>query len=101
MGKSCFPLTPTDHKGRDCFIKTSQIGKIVKKLGFPDELDQSFISDAPAHEYLASLNDPSKTADNSFNLDSHFSNFDPELLKILKGMLEFNPYFRITAKEAL
>lgn len=30
-----------------------------------------------------------------------FLNLDAELFKILKGLLEFNPYLRLTAKQAL
>ena len=30
-----------------------------------------------------------------------FKGVDPDLLKLLKGLLEFNPYFRVSAKEAL
>ena len=34
-------------------------------------------------------------------LDAIFPNTDPELIKLLKGFLEFNPYLRLSAKDAL
>lgn len=34
-------------------------------------------------------------------LDAIFPNTDPELMKLLKGFLEFNPYLRLSAKDAL
>ena len=30
-----------------------------------------------------------------------FCKANPELIDLLKGMLEFNPYFRLTAEDAL
>lgn len=34
-------------------------------------------------------------------MEDRIADADPNLIKLLKGMLEFNPYFRLTAKQAL
>ena len=42
-----------------------------------------------------------KNCDKGESISESFSFANPELLKMLESMLEFNPYFRLTAEEAL
>lgn len=39
--------------------------------------------------------------DEKSKLDLIFPNTDPALINLLKGLLEFNPYYRLTADQAL
>ena len=51
-------------------------------------------------EYLETFID--KTDDiKTHSLESIFPDVSSDLLDLLKGLLEFNPHFRLTAKQAL
>ena len=98
-GQSCYPLSPDAKKGNDnCISSKDQINKIFKALGSPDDLDTSFITDPVAKQYIANQCD-NKVKSNK--LHKMFPSVNPELIKLLKGLLEFNPHFRMTAAEAL
>ena len=49
-------------------------------------------------EYLDFIKNSKYTSN---ELDKIFKKVDPDMLSLLKGLLEFNPVFRLTAKEAL
>lgn len=74
-----------------------QLVQILKILGEQDENDTSFITEANVQEYYQSLiiKKPKK------DLSVLFPETPDALLKILEGLLQFNPTFRLTAKEAL
>ena len=72
----------------------------MKKVGMPSEQDRSFITNQDAMEYIETFIDQSDNA-KSHNLESIFPNVSSDLLDLLKGLLEFNPHFRLTAKQAL
>lgn len=71
---------------------------IVKTRGNLTLEDTSFVTDEKAIEYL-NLIKP-KDHKKCF-LDTLYPDIDPNMLALLKGMLEFNPHLRLTAKEAL
>ena len=64
------------------------------------EEDKSFITEKEALRFLDSLR--TKKVTNKYdNLNKRFPFVSKDLLDLLVGMLEFNPYLRITAKDAL
>ena len=68
--------------------------------GALSEEDKSFITEKEALRFLDSLK--TKKVTNKYdNLAMRFPKVSKDLLDLLMGMLEFNPYFRITAQEAL
>lgn len=66
-------------------------------LGGLDNQDMSFISDQNILEHVEKLNMSKRTS----RIKKLFPNVDSNLLELLLGMLEFNPYLRITAAEAM
>ena len=98
-GNSCYPLSPADEtlqrvKGSDYVAKKDQILAIIKNLGHPSHFDQSFISDDQALTYLENIENPKYNKNALYEM---FSAADPDLIELLKGLLEFNPFFRLTA----
>lgn len=101
-GDSCYPISPLpmSYDGSQQPISSNdQLFRILKVLETPDELDQSFISDQETREYLAGQ--LSFGGNRLSKLDQMYKNSNPELVKLLKGMLEFNPHYRLTASQAL
>ena len=105
MGDSCYPLSPLkikfqneDEKKEPSLSKKDQIISILKILGNPSEDDMSFISDDNALDYYEVIKNPNHITN---RLDKIFKDANPEIRSLLKGLLEFNPHFRLTAKEAL
>lgn len=70
---------------------------ILKIIGHPSDEDLSFISSPQGIEYVNNISNPKEKS----KLELIFPDTDPELLRLLKGLLEFNPYHRLTAQEAL
>ena len=99
-GSSCFPLSPLFSKtiaGQiEHFDDGDQLIIICKTLGTPSEEEISFITDLGAKQYL-NLMVKWKGA----NLRDIFPGANEEEICFLKKLLAFNPYMRITAKEAL
>ena len=60
--------------------------------------DFSFISSNDAKNYMTDI---LNSVTHSTDLECKYPNFDPELVKILVQMLEFNPFFRPSAKQLL
>ena len=102
-GTSCFPLSPcqdmqqSQEQGVNIISKNDQMIKIIRKLGKLAAEDTSFITDAAALEYCESLQ-PAAPKD---GLGELARNCSQDLTLILKSLLEFNPFFRSTAKECL
>ena len=72
---------------------------IIRRIGYPSKEDLSYLtqdqdSDYLAHEYSFLLSKKN-------SLSKLFPNVDKDLVHLVKRMLEFNPYFRITTAEAL
>ncbi len=106
MGKSCFPLSPLPKDCRKEEIKDGklrvlpdeddQLSKIVQVLGQPSEDDKAFIKSPEARAYLEEIQ-----ADPPIGLDRLLPRIDDQERDLLVRMLSFNPYKRITAKQAL
>ncbi len=99
-GASCYPLSPshrptiniTDHPISPC----EQMNLIFKALGNPTKADLAFLSDESAVEYVQGFPRYKKQG-----LQQMFRSADAKAVELLEKMLMFNPYHRITAKEAL
>ena len=60
-------------------------------------MDKSFLLDMNTKKYLEKV-----CEDKHINqLDKMFPNANNETMTLLKGLLEINPYFRLSAKEAI
>jgi len=99
-GSSCFPLSPSNHPtSRIAGLPVSprdQFKTIINVVGSPSEFDMSFINDKKAEEYVRSFSPCRKE-----KLGELFKSAEPEAIDLLDKLLTFNPYYRITAKEAL
>ncbi len=99
-GHSCFPLSPTHTPTMTilgCPVSPrDQLQVIFERKGTPNESERSFINDRKADLYVAGL-----PHQDSKKLSDYFPGTDPDALDLLERMLAFNPYYRITAKEAL
>lgn len=99
-GTSCFPLSPQlkPEGGDDSqyLQQGEQIIMICKILGTPSEEEAGFIADRGAKQYLKLL---PKNAGRPFK--EAYPDCTEEEVDLLTQMLRFNPFMRITAKEAL
>jgi len=99
-GSSCYPLSPSSMPMPNVMeypvSPFEQMKLICMTLGSPSKFDLSFLSDAKAEEYVNAF---PKYRKQDFN--QLFKGADPQAIHLLAKMLEFNPYYRITAKEAL
>ncbi len=99
-GTSCFPLSPQLRPGSEGEIEYFQEGEqlitICKVLGTPSEEEASFITDYGAKQYVSLL---PKCPGVKFK--TMFPDSTEDEIDLLTRMLTFNPYIRITAKEAL
>ena len=99
-GSSCYPLSPDMDAIRETNIihttNTDQLNIIFKTLGTPTADSLSFITDENAKEYVYKL---PKYKGNS--LTDTFPWADSDAIQLLKQTLQYNPFQRITAKEAL
>jgi serine/threonine protein kinase len=74
-----------------------QLKVILDVLGYQDEDDTAFITQDSVLDYHKSLS----TLPIKCKFKDMFPLTSDPLLNILKGLLEYNPAFRITAQEAL
>lgn len=100
VGNSCFPLSPSKKPkmiidGHPCSPR-DQLNSIISFQGTPNEKDISFITDPIAFSYITSF--PLKEKQGTTSI-CHSSDLDA--IDLLEKMLAINPYYRITAKEAL
>ena len=99
-GASCFPLTPdestTNIIGGLPSAPKDQMNLIIDVVGNPKGEEISFINDEKAQNYVKGFAPRQKK-----NLRELFPTSTKEELHLIKKMLKFNPYYRITAKEAL
>ena len=99
-GSSCFPLSPELNpfdrlEGVHASAK-DQLNLILSQIGSPGEADISFLNDKKARDYVKNF--PKYPP---VDFTQMYPATDPNALKLLSQMLKFNPYQRITAKEAL
>ena len=101
-GKSSFPLSPC-NKNREkdspnVISKHDQMKLIMKFIGVPEDQDLSFLTDKPAISYLQEVSQGCTAVD----LLAKFSHCKKrDLIKLLKQLLMFNPFYRCSASEAL
>ena len=100
-GRYCFPLSPNetvdcDEQGIPVSHRNDQLEKIFNMIGSPSESDLSFVTDDKALIYLHMF--PEKPA---ANLREKFPAGSDDALRILKSMLQFNPFNRASADELI
>lgn len=101
-GDSCFPLSPVASAKKSACegIEVSsddQLLKILEVLGAPEEADCEFISSEWTRNYLQKIKRNNTTPVDS--LREKFQDCSPELVDLLKAMLQFNPEKRLSAME--
>ena len=99
-GKSCFPLSPDRHARLQAngfpVAKDDQLAVIFEMLGTPSDDDMSYVTDKKAIGYLKSF-----TQIERVDFQKKYSGTSAEGIDLLNGMLQFNPYFRISIEDAL
>lgn len=99
-GTSCFPVSPAhDQTARVMGFPVSprdQMKTIFDVKGTPTEEDLEFINDAKAEKYIKSFEKQERKPWSEL-----FPGANADALDLLEQLLTFNPYYRITAKEAL
>ena len=95
--QSCEPLSPSKNQE----IENDHLYMIYKQMGKKmTGLDVGFIQKEPMAEYMNMIYD--QVGQNYQRpLKYRFPQASKQLLRILESMLEFNPHFRLTAKELL
>ena len=73
-----------------------QMGKILSILGTPNEEDTSFITDNKAIEYIQTFPKCKR-----IELSVKYPTATPEVIDFMNKLLVFNPFFRMTALEAI
>jgi len=98
QGASCFPLSPVN--GPCMLIEElpvgiqDQIQVILETLGSPEDL--SFLTDMGAKQYIQGFGKYPKA-----NFAQMYPKADSDALDLLAKMLDFNPFTRMTARDAL
>lgn len=69
---------------------------IFEVIGTPSEDDKSFVTDQKALEYLDTFGEKSRC-----DFAKKYPGASPEAIDFLNKILQFNPYFRISLKEAI
>ena len=112
-GICCYPLSPplspssapskSDKDSTNFIDKNDLLLKICNKLPISENQDQnlSFICGEDEKEYVENTLKICSKAGKKKTLFQKFGHTSPELLNILESMLQFNPFFRPTAKELL
>jgi mitogen-activated protein kinase 1/3 len=99
-GVSCFPVSPSHNPTMRIaglpVDKHDQLDVILDIKGTPSEEDLAFINDPKAEKYVQSFGVKTKKP-----MKELFPAVDTDALDLLEQLLTFNPYYRITAKEAL
>ncbi len=99
-GTSCFPMSPSYNPTLSIaglpVSPRDQLNVIVGTKGTPTDSELSFINDPKASNYVRGLQRTEKK-----RMGELFPREDKTAIDLLEKLLEFNPYFRITAKEAL
>lgn len=99
-GASCFPLSPSVNPTMQILgmpvSPRDQLNVIMETRGTPSKSDFGFINDPKAETYLNGFPKHDKK-----DIRTFFAKADPNALDLLEKMLTFNPYYRITTKDAL
>ena len=97
FGHSCYPLSPVKDGSKDADEK-DQLSVILKSYGEITAKDASFIT---AEEAFQHVEDRVDFNIGKINFEKEYEASDFRLARILKNILEFNPYFRKPASELL
>ena len=102
-GNSCYPISPCEqgnNKDKNVVSADDQIIKINTDYGKVNELDISFISNTNIMDYQ---NQVISSENRNFEqvLQNEFKSCSPLLVQLCIDMLEYNPFFRPSAKECL
>lgn len=110
QGDSCFPLSPykkeQSQNGKKIISHNDLMKVILRNIGPQDEKDLSYITNENVRTYIADLEnsvfnstspEPSKLNELIEYIGEDFS----EVTCLLGSFLEFNPFFRMTAYEAI
>ena len=62
-----------------------------------DDEDLSFLTDENAITYIKDIQELIENTDSKSRLHELFEDIDADLFQLLQGLLEFNPYYRLTA----
>lgn len=96
-GDSCYPLTPKKKGENSITISPfDQINVIFGIIGSPSEEDLFDIKNTTAREYVRNF-----SKKHPVDFSKFFPNTDPNLITLLKNMLEFNPKRRATIETIL
>ncbi len=99
-GTSCFPVSPTNKPTmKICGLPVSpqdQLNMILETKGTPGDEELAFINDPKAEKYVKGFDKKDKKPWSELFPGAHH-----DALDLLEQLLTFNPYYRITAKEAL
>jgi mitogen-activated protein kinase 1/3 len=92
-------LSPDKHSKRkgSGFTERDQINVIMSVLGTPSEDDLSFVTDPTALNYIKEF--PVDQAAEDFKKKFPFAS--DEALDLMKGMVQFNPFFRLSIEDCL
>ena len=112
QGGSCFPLSPCKKKQAESDKKqnvigtTDQVKVILESIGAQTEEDLSFVSSNHAIQYIRDLENPKQKEIPEFKrqcteIREKLPEKYQELVDVLQNFLSFNPFFRMTAFEAL
>lgn len=100
-GNSCFPLSPSENPTSKILgmpiSPQDQLRTILGVFGQTCPADLSFLNDQRAEDYVKALSEVQSTTE----LRQRLPAADEDTMDLLKKLLSFNPYYRITAKEAL
>ena len=125
QGGSCFPLSPwknknepqpKDKKQKNMIGPTDQVKVILKSIGEQNVQDLSFLTSTHAIQYVKELECSKVSKDDSeLNSKKFRETFVEkcrtlkqgldrpyyEMIEIMKSLLKFNPFFRMTAHECI
>lgn len=100
-GNSCYPISPMETSGCDKqdVSTDDHIFKIIEKMDdFDSTVDLSFITSVDALYYVKKIRQNSKP---KVSISNSFPNSNPQLVEMVRQMLEFNPYFRPSAQQLI
>lgn len=99
-GNSCYPLSPAPNPTVNIIDHPispyEQINLIFSTLGNPTKTDLTFLNDQKAEEYVKGF--PKYCKQDFAKL---IPNANKDAISLLEKMLIFNPYYRISTKDAL
>ena len=97
-GQSCYPISPSG-KQSNVVSSNDQLIKILER--FPKIDKESDLSFASSEEQITYVDNCITEKSSKSDISSKFSKSSPELVDLLKQMLEINPHFRPSAKQLL